>query len=162
MERLEEIKPNKRYWKKIDSGYNGEVYQIDKENVTKILMNYKGIEAIKMLEKEMILGQKLKEKGISVPNIKGVYLIKNPKSPIVKHFPGLIMEYIEGPTLQEIEKRFPKLENKVRTLRNKELEKAQKLGFGIGDGSINSKNCIWDINNERVVLIDFGWWRYDN
>jgi Ser/Thr protein kinase RdoA (MazF antagonist) len=88
--------------------------------------------------------------GISVPKPYGITKVLSDLNPLIEVH-GLIMQKVNGTTLREINEFFKYYKFKWKS--NKEIRKARKLGFVLGDR--HKYNTMVD-KTEKVFLIDFG------
>lgn len=109
------------------------------------------------------------EKGISVPKPLGMFNILHPETN--KKKPAFVLQYIKGSTLNRLvrsalldencfefidKKKIVEKWNHIKDLYEKELKKAESLGFINNDN--NYGNGIWNLKEGKVYLIDFGRW----
>jgi len=151
-----ELKKNKSckfqeypFLKYLDRGSYGEVYRISDTHVAKV----EKFHDINSLEEEFDIAKELYEKGISVPKPEGIFPVGMSKTKMQ----GFVMEYIYGKTFDEVYQRDEELFYQVKKLREKEINKVKDLGFYPKD-FLNNKNNIWQPDEEKVYLIDFGRW----
>ncbi len=115
--------------------------------------NKKANKKMRKLENEVIMGKKAKEFGLNVPNVNGVYLIRNNDSG--RSFPGLSIDFLDG---QTVSKMTYDLKNKdVENKWKEEIKKAEK-NFIIGDPT-DRDNAIYVPKEDKVYLIDFSDWK---
>ena len=110
---------------------------------------------MKKLENEVLMGKKAKELGLNVPEVEGVYLIKNKDSE--KLFPGVVVDYLDGKMVNEIVENKLEGYEKIRNLWLKETEKASQF-FEEHDFTNNS-NAIYVPKEDKVYLFDFADWK---
>jgi hypothetical protein len=118
---------------------------------------------LQKLHREFQMQKRVFNLSLSVPKPEGIYevTIRNSKSCSGVIIPGLIMEYISGSTLRQLERRghynvLAKADSQTRI----EIERAQRLGFFSLDANIDS-NIIWNPKKRIIYLIDFQDWELE-
>ena len=113
------------------------------------------------LQKEYDICSHLYENGVSVPKPQGVYLTsidfmspEHKKWYSVSKPAALIMEYIDG--LSKEESFTPRQKQRGLELAEREMKKVKKLDCTPVD--VGFGNFIYQPEQNRVVLIDFGFW----
>ncbi len=146
----------------VNSGSYSSVYLISKKLnlVAKILFDHPERSSIDQLEKEYFIQQELYDGNISVPKPEGVFVLRDVAIPNFHNLlhpalPALVMEYVSG-------KEFGNLSLKehylAETLHAQELAKARELGFITPLDHNPGQNCLYRLEEGRVILFDFGNW----
>lgn len=165
LESLSEFKDisNPRF---IGEGGYGDVYLLNRRKslAGKVLFASDELRArfrISELQKEFEICKHLYENGVSVPKPEGVYRVSLDFVPSAKRAlygvllpPVFVMEYVSG-LVDEQDFSF-KEKDKAIDLMEKELDKASGPGYTSGD--VGFGNFIYQPEQEKVVLIDFGLW----
>lgn len=150
---------------KINGNY-GNVYNLENGLVAKTFKNSPFIKNEKvfndssealistyLLEKNFKIAQGLFLGGVKVPSPYGLFLIQNNFTGDLK--PAFVSEKIENEDLVN----FPLREvEKIMNLFYFEIEKAEKLGFILGDDCKKLSNILYSKN--KVFLTDFDFWSY--
>jgi RIO-like serine/threonine protein kinase len=141
---------------KYKSGNLNLIYSIEERKLLGKVSRYladKDFAAKQNLHEEKIM-KKLKEKGYPVPKSEGVFRIfeKNRRD----YVPGLVMEdlFREVPLRAVPEIYYGYFKDFYREV----LNNVERDGFSYGD--VNEGNCLCDLKNKNIFLIDFGEWEY--
>jgi RIO-like serine/threonine protein kinase len=98
--------------------------------------------------------KKLGEKGYSVPKYEGVFRIFEKTRE--GYVPGLVMEDLwKSVVLRAVPGIYY---NYFKDFYEDILKSVEKDGFYYGD--TNEGNCLCDLKNKKIFLIDFGEWEY--
>jgi len=151
---------------KVAVGMEGFIYRISENHVAKIphdrnvdewLRNDES--AIESIVNEYKIARELFDGGVCVPKPEGVFNIHMGLEPPVllergRDYPGFVMEYIPGESLEGYMGRDYGLRV---AMYDEELEKAEELGFL----TIDAEDCngIWSPVKGKVYICDFGEWR---
>lgn len=162
--------PEARY-QVIRNGSRGIVFRLPKKRALKILYNgdssteKESFEirddelALRQLEHEYKISEKLKEYGINSPaplKLDEVAILKGLE---YKTY-GYLMEYIRarsGADLKDIKDII-----KAEELVNEELRKAEAFGFIPGDDARDPNNYLYKKSKKQIYLIDFEFWEFRN
>jgi RIO-like serine/threonine protein kinase len=141
---------------KYKSGNLNLIYSIEERKLLGKVSRYlldKDFATMQAFHEERIM-KKLKSKGYSVPLSEGVFGIfeKTRES----YVPGLVMQDL----FREVPLRaVPEIYyNYFKDYYEEVLENVEKDGFCYGD--VNEGNCLCDLKNKKIFLIDFGGWEY--
>lgn len=145
----------------LGSGKLGNVYRISENLAGKFPHSCFSIHKVyEKLNREYANCQLAYDNEISVPKPEGILKIRHPETN--KIVPAFVMEYIRGPTLEElydVDKNSSLFKNLMKRY-DEELDKAEKLGFvGIDD---YLKNAIYCLKNNRLYVIDFEDWKFNS
>lgn len=88
--------------------------------------------------------------GISFPEIYGVKSVYDEKG---ISYPGILMRYLDGTTINNLEGNLLKEAEKQRDF---EIKKAREVGFFVHDD--HYLNSIWVPDEEKTYLLDAGLW----
>ncbi len=165
---LEKIRFNGWYITPTVNTLGADVFRVSANHVAKPLGSWEDIERWKKsgfyndtLKREYEICKRLYESGVTVPEPLGIfevalrgYFLDFFKPKIRRAF---VMQYIPGPTLNEImgTKRLQHAEG----LWKSEIERAVALGFKPHD--IGPQNAIWNKKEDQVYLVDFEGWGYE-
>ncbi|MBS3169841.1 serine/threonine protein kinase [Candidatus Woesearchaeota archaeon] len=143
----------------IGNGQFGTVYAINQERglAAKFLKAWYDSayvfrpEHILLLNDEYQVVVELYSAGISVPRPEGVFALT---LPIYHCVPALVMEHVKGKNYEQLS---ASEQATARQLHALELDKVWELGF-VPDDQKPSKNCLYRLEEKRVIMFDFGQW----
>lgn len=156
-------------YERIRNGQRGIVFKISKEYAAKIL--YKGTcftdtknfrllnnsEAIPKLEYEWEIAGLLYDFEISVPKPVGIEKLRFFNDSEIT-YPALIMEYLPFPSGADLGYHE---HEKALKLAKKEIFKSLEYGFTPGEDSINPNNFMYNRGKNKIHLIDFEFWSFE-
>ena len=111
---------------------------------------------IPLLQMEYHFGRELYYGGVSVAKPEGVFAINLPTIyPLVSFVPAFIMEDVKGESYLELDLSGQK---RAEELHARELSKAIDLGFQPSLDHHPRQNCLYRLEEDKVILFDFGNW----
>ena len=137
----------------ISSGDSGRIYELGDGQIVKIPYNpfnkllRNDIKSQLNLFKEYKNQDLVTNLGLKFPKPEGVFAVKETESG--RYYPGLVMEYKKGKTLDKLDDGVLK---KAREKRDLEIEKAKNMGIIFKDNHKN--NALWLDGLEDICLLD--------
>lgn len=160
------------YLAEIGRGSEGLLHRVSKDKVAKFRWNWRWANFFSRLDlrddelkSEYEVCRTLYENGVSVPRPHGVFRFRMPPGyhedsfslPVA--YPAFVMDYIEGvtPSWKSMSNEEKKTFN---ALFEKEVDEVRKIPSLTPSDSEDIENVIWVPESNRVYLIDFGRWKF--